>query len=177
MAGILTLEIVKWGGGSTRRLRIVSVSMRGQGRRHTGIRLWGRRASLFQVSDQRGKWLEPLLRSLNRAAIIWPNRSAHLTLKQSWKSTNKASLSTEAIRLDPNDKRYYIDGRRVHKEQPAKDGGTLEYVFEAGEQNSSNAITKEKVAEVAADFMTTFYHVQVGALETEEFEGSDGDFG
>jgi hypothetical protein len=33
------------------------------------------------------------------------------------------------------------------------------------------------VAEVAADFMTTFYHVQVGALETEEFEGSDGDFG
>jgi hypothetical protein len=51
----------------------------------------------------------------------------------------------------------------------AKDGGTLEYVFEAGEQNSPNAITKEKVAEVAADFMTTFYHVQVGALETQEF--------
>jgi hypothetical protein len=51
----------------------------------------------------------------------------------------------------------------------AKDGGTLEYVFEAGEQNSPNAITKEKVAEIAADFMTTFYHVQVGALETQEF--------
>jgi hypothetical protein len=48
----------------------------------------------------------------------------------------------------------------------AKDGGTLEYVFEAGEQNSPNAITKEKVAEIAADFMTTFYHEQVGALET-----------
>ena len=45
----------------------------------------------------------------------------------------------------------------------AKDGGTLEYVFEAGEQNSPNAITKEKAAEIAADFMTTFYHVQVGA--------------
>jgi hypothetical protein len=26
----------------------------------------------------------------------------------------------------------------------AKDGGTLEYVFEAGEQNSANAVTKEK---------------------------------
>ena len=45
-----------------------------------------------------------------------------------------------------------------------KDGGTLEYVFEAGEQNSPNTITKEKAAEIAADFMTTFYHVQVGAL-------------
>jgi hypothetical protein len=51
----------------------------------------------------------------------------------------------------------------------AKDGGTLEYVFDAGEQNSPNAITKEKAAEIAADFMTTFYHLQVGALETQEF--------
>ena len=51
----------------------------------------------------------------------------------------------------------------------AKDGGTLEYVFEAGEQNSPNAVTKEKAAEIAADFMTTFYHVQVGVLETQEF--------
>jgi hypothetical protein len=51
----------------------------------------------------------------------------------------------------------------------AKDGGTLEYVFEPGEQNSPNAITKEKAAEIAADFMTTFYHEQVGALETQEF--------
>jgi hypothetical protein len=50
----------------------------------------------------------------------------------------------------------------------AKDGGTLEYVFEAGEQNSPNAVTKEKAAEIAADFMTRFYHVQVGALETQE---------
>src|SRR6202021_948250 len=51
----------------------------------------------------------------------------------------------------------------------AKDGGTLEYVFEAGEQNSPDAVTKEKAAEIAADFMTTFYHVQAGALETQEF--------
>ncbi len=50
----------------------------------------------------------------------------------------------------------------------AKDGGTLEYMFEAGEQNSPNAVTKEKAAEIAADFMTTFYHVQIGALETQE---------
>jgi hypothetical protein len=51
----------------------------------------------------------------------------------------------------------------------AKDGGTLEYVFGAGEQDSPNAVTKEKAAEIAADFMTTLYHVQVGALETQEF--------
>lgn len=37
------------------------------------------------------------------------------------------------------------------------------------EQNSPDAVTKEKAAEIAADFMTTFYHVQVGALETQEF--------
>ena len=39
----------------------------------------------------------------------------------------------------------------------------------SGEQNSFNALTKEKAAEIAADFMTAFYHVQVGALETQEF--------
>ena len=50
----------------------------------------------------------------------------------------------------------------------ARDGGTLEYVFEADKQNSPNAVTKEKAAEIAADFMTTFYHVPVGALETQE---------
>jgi hypothetical protein len=38
----------------------------------------------------------------------------------------------------------------------AKEGGTLEYIFEAGEQNSPDAVTKDKAAEIAADFMTTF---------------------
>jgi hypothetical protein len=57
-----------------------------------------------------------------------------------------------------------------------KDGGTLEYVFEAGEQNSPNAVTKEKGAEIAADFMTTFYHVQVGVLESQEFRTTPAPF-
>jgi hypothetical protein len=52
----------------------------------------------------------------------------------------------------------------------------LEYVFDAGEQHSPNAITKEKAAEIAADFMTTFYHVQVGALETQEFRTTPAPF-
>jgi hypothetical protein len=51
----------------------------------------------------------------------------------------------------------------------AKDGGALEYAFEGGELNSPNAVTKEKGEEIAADFTTTFYHIQVGALETQEF--------
>jgi hypothetical protein len=29
-------------------------------------------------------------------------------------------------------------------------------------------ITKDKPAEIAADFMTTFYHIQIGSLETQE---------
>jgi hypothetical protein len=62
-----------------------------------------------------------------------------------------------------------LSGELFRYRGAAKDGGTLKYVFEAGEQNSPNAVTKEKVAEIAADFMTTFYHVQVGALETQEF--------
>jgi hypothetical protein len=32
------------------------------------------------------------------------------------------------------------------------------------------------VAEVAADFMTTFYHVQIGALETQEFRTTPAPF-
>jgi hypothetical protein len=62
-----------------------------------------------------------------------------------------------------------MSGELFRYRAAANDGGTLEYVFEAGEQNSPNAVTKEKAAEIAADFMTTFYHVQVGALETQEF--------
>jgi hypothetical protein len=54
----------------------------------------------------------------------------------------------------------------------ARDGGTLEYIFEAGEQNSPNAVTKEKAAEIAADFMTTFYHVPIAVLETQELRSS-----
>jgi hypothetical protein len=45
-----------------------------------------------------------------------------------------------------------------HYRGAAKDVGTLEYVFEAGEQNSPNAVTREQAAEIAANFMTTFYH-------------------
>jgi hypothetical protein len=64
---------------------------------------------------------------------------------------------------------YSNVGRVVRYRGAAKDDGTLEYIFEAGEQDSPNAVTKEKAAEIAADFMTTFYHVQVGALEIQEF--------
>ena len=38
----------------------------------------------------------------------------------------------------------------------------------ATRQSLPQTVTKEKVAEIAADFMTTYYGVQVGALETQE---------
>jgi hypothetical protein len=37
-------------------------------------------------------------------------------------------------------------------------------------------VTKEKAAEIAADFMTTFYQVQAGALETQEFRTTPAPF-
>ena len=49
------------------------------------------------------------------------------------------------------------------------DGGTLEYIFETDEQDVPKTVSKEKAAEIAADFVTTFYHAQIGALETQEF--------
>jgi hypothetical protein len=51
----------------------------------------------------------------------------------------------------------------------ARDGGTLEYVFETDEEHLPQTVAKEKVAEIAADFMTVFYHIQIGSLETQEF--------
>ena len=38
------------------------------------------------------------------------------------------------------------------------DGGTLEYIFETDEQDVPKTVSKEKAAEIAADFMTTFDH-------------------
>jgi hypothetical protein len=51
----------------------------------------------------------------------------------------------------------------------ARGGGTLEYIFATDGQPGANAVTKEKASEIAADFMTNFYHVQIDALEIQEF--------
>jgi hypothetical protein len=40
--------------------------------------------------------------------------------------------------------------------------------FESDEQNAPETVTKERIAEIAANFMTVFYRIQVGALETQE---------
>ena len=45
-------------------------------------------------------------------------------------------------------------------------GGVPSSVEEVEVRILPNAVTKEKAAEIAADFMTTFYDVQVGAVET-----------
>ena len=56
----------------------------------------------------------------------------------------------------------------------ANDGGTLEYAFAGGEQNSLNAITKEKAAEIAADFMTTLQHHPLRFLDRALGDTKDG---
>ena len=49
-----------------------------------------------------------------------------------------------------------------------KRGGTLEYIFESDEENVPKTATKERIAEIAANFLTTFHGIQVGTLETQE---------
>ena len=51
----------------------------------------------------------------------------------------------------------------------ALDGREFEYVFETDEQSASKTVSEEKAAEIAADWVTIFYHVQVGAIESQEF--------
>jgi hypothetical protein len=48
-------------------------------------------------------------------------------------------------------------------------GKGLSSLFEIDEQEITQTLTRDKVAEIAADFMTTFHHVQVGALEAQVF--------
>jgi hypothetical protein len=45
----------------------------------------------------------------------------------------------------------------------------LSSLFEFDEQEITQTVTKEKVAEIAAGFMTTFYRVKIAGLETQEF--------
>ncbi len=51
----------------------------------------------------------------------------------------------------------------------AEGGREFEYVFETDEQSAPKTVSEEKAAEIAADWVTTFYHVQVGAIESQEF--------
>ena len=45
----------------------------------------------------------------------------------------------------------------------------LKYIFEADEQEVPKTVSKNRAAEIAVDFMTTFYHVEICAPETQEF--------
>jgi hypothetical protein len=51
----------------------------------------------------------------------------------------------------------------------AEDGREFECVFETDEQSVPKTVGEEKAAEIAADWVTSFYHVQVGAIQTQEF--------
>lgn len=58
----------------------------------------------------------------------------------------------------------------------AMDGGTLEYIFQTDQQDVLKTVSKEKAAEIAADFVTTYYHAQISALETQEFRTQPAPF-
>jgi hypothetical protein len=50
---------------------------------------------------------------------------------------------------------------------PTKDGRKFEYVFESSAQPSPRSVTREEAARIAANWMTTFYHLQPGSLSTQ----------
>jgi hypothetical protein len=46
------------------------------------------------------------------------------------------------------------------------------YVSETDEQHVPKTVSEEKAAEIAVDWMTAFYHVQTGAIESQQFKAS-----
>src|SRR5262249_23773060 len=50
-----------------------------------------------------------------------------------------------------------------------KDGPQLEYVFESSTEPSPSSITREKATEIAANWMTMFYNLQLGSIESVKF--------
>jgi hypothetical protein len=50
-----------------------------------------------------------------------------------------------------------------------KDGRQFQYVFESSAQPVPRSITKDEATRIAANWMTTFYHLQPGSLEYTEF--------
>jgi len=50
-----------------------------------------------------------------------------------------------------------------------KDGRQFNYVFESSAEPSPSSITREEATKIAADWMATFYHSQLGNIEYAEF--------
>jgi hypothetical protein len=51
----------------------------------------------------------------------------------------------------------------------AENGREFEYVSQTDEQSTPKTVSEEKAAEIAAEWVTTFYHLQVGTIESQEF--------
>jgi hypothetical protein len=50
-----------------------------------------------------------------------------------------------------------------------KDGRRFQYVFESSSDSSPRSITKEEATRIAANWVPTFYHLQLGSIEYAEF--------
>jgi hypothetical protein len=49
-----------------------------------------------------------------------------------------------------------------------KDGRQFQYVFESSAQPSPRSITKDEATRIAANWVPTFYHLQLGSIEYAE---------
>jgi hypothetical protein len=52
---------------------------------------------------------------------------------------------------------------------PTKDGRKFQYVFESSAQPPPRSITREQAARISANWLTTFYQLQLGSFEFAEF--------
>jgi|SRR5262245_46208330 len=50
-----------------------------------------------------------------------------------------------------------------------KDGRQFEYMFESGAEPSPRSVAREEATRIAANWMTSFYHLQLGNFEYAEF--------
>jgi hypothetical protein len=56
-----------------------------------------------------------------------------------------------------------------HYRFQTKDGRQFQYVFESSTDSSPRSITKEEATRIAANWVPTFYHLQLGSIEYAEF--------
>ena len=64
---------------------------------------------------------------------------------------------------------YADAGELFRYRLPTKDGRKFEYVFESSAQPIPRSITREEAGRISANWMTTYYHLQLGSFEYAEF--------
>jgi len=64
----------------------------------------------------------------------------------------------------------YVSAKELFRYRlQTKDGRQFEYVFESSAEPSPRSVTREGTTRIAANWMATFYHLQLGNFEYAEF--------